>query len=112
MLIACLVVVMIFLIFIVATYFATKKSCVFDFNGKKIKFENSGSYSKIFIDDKLIQTHHMPQLIYGEEFKVTVDAEEVVLKCKCNGFGNKLSIKAYVGEQEIFNNGVVLKKKK
>jgi len=112
MLIACIVVVCLFIIFISTTYFMTRKSYSFEFEGKKVKFENAGSQSKIFVDDTLVQAYHMPQLIKGEEFKIEINQKELLIKCKTNWFGNKLSMQVLNGEEEVFNNGVIIKEKK
>lgn len=109
MLIASLVIVAVFILFITITYFVTKKSYHFEYNGKNIKISNSSNTLKIFIDGNLFQIIHMPQLIKGESFKIKVDEQEIIVNCKSNGFGNKLSINAFAEEKEIYNNNVKIK---
>ncbi len=111
MLYACIAVVAVFIAFVTITYFATRKNCQFVYNGRKIKVLNAGSSLRIFIDDALAHAYHMPQLIGGEEFEIAIGEEKMTLKCKTNGYGNKLSVKAYIGEKEIFDNGVKIKEK-
>ena len=112
MLYACIAVVAVFIAFITITYFVTRKSCQFDYNGKKIKVLNAGSSLRIFVDGTLAQAYHMPQLISGEEFQIALGEEVVTHQCKSNSYGNKLSIKAFAGDKEIFDNGVKIKDKK
>lgn len=109
MLIAGIVVVAVFIAFIVTTYLITRKTYTFELDGRKIKFANAGSTCKIFVDDKLIETYHMPQLISGTTFNIKVDKKDVVIKCKSNSYGNKLSMVALVGDKEVYNNGVKVK---
>lgn len=111
MLIGSLCVVFVFIAFIIITYFITKKSCVFNIGEDKVKIANAGNSCKIFVNDKLYQTYFMPQLINGESFDVVVGGKNVVINCKCNWFGNKLWIQALIGHEEVFNNGVKIKKK-
>ncbi len=111
MLYACIAVVAVFIAFITITYFVTRKSCQFEYNGKKIKVLNAGSSLRVFIDDTLAHAYHMPQLIGGEEFEIAVGEEKMTLKCRTNGYGNRLSVKAYIGEKEIFDNGVKIKER-
>ncbi|MBO5021863.1 MAG: hypothetical protein J6C53_00070 [Clostridia bacterium] len=111
MLYACIAVVAVFIAFITITYFVTRKSCQFEFEGKKIKVINAGSSLRIFVNDALAQSYHMPQLIHGETFELAIDDKPLTLKCKTNAYGNKLSVKAYASDQEIFNNGVIIKEK-
>lgn len=111
MLYACLAVVAVFIIFIVTTYFVTKKTYVFDVKGKSVKLANEGMTCKIYIDGIVVAGYHMPQFIKGETFKITVNEEDIEIKCKSNAFGTKLSVKAYIGKEEIYNNGVEIKEK-
>ena len=109
MLYACLGVVAVFIIFVTTTYFMTKKTYSFNANGKVVKLANAGSSCKIYVDGALVAGYHMPQFISGEVFKIKVGEEEIAIKCKSNAFGTKLSVKAYVGEKEIYSNGVNVK---
>ncbi len=109
MLYACLGVVAVFIIFITTTYLMTKKTYAFDANGKNVKLVNAGSSCKIYVDGVLVAGYNMPQFINGEVFKIKVGEEEIAIKCKSNAFGTKLSVKAYVGEKEIYNNGIKVK---
>ena len=109
MLIACICVIAVFIIFITATYFATRKTYSFEFDGKIVRVSNAGSLCKIFVDNILTETYHMPQLIKGETFKAQVGDKEIVIKCKTNSFGNKFSVQAYNGEELIFDNKVTVK---
>ncbi len=111
MLYACIAVVAVFIAFITITYFTTRKSCQFEFEGKKIKVLNAGSSLRVFVDETLAQAYHMPQLIHGETFELAINDKTLTLKCQTNGYGNKLSVKAYAENQEIFNNGVKIKEK-
>lgn len=111
MFIACMVVVAVFIIFIASTYLVTRKSYSFEANGNIIKVSNAGSNLKVFVGEKLYSTFHMPQLIRGEVFKVEFDNKEVLIKCKTNSFGTKFSLKAFMDDKEIYNNGVVIKNK-
>ena len=106
MLIASLAVIALFVIFVCTMYFITKKTYSFKFEEKQIKVANAGSCCKIFVNETLIETYHMPQFIRGETFKIKVGEKEISIKCKTNAFGNKFSIQAFDGEQEIYNNGV------
>ena len=111
MLIASIIVVTIFIIFITSTFFLTRKTYCFDFEGKKIIVKNSGSVLNIFVNDVLSQSNHMPQLIKGENFKLMVENKELTINCKTNAFGNKFSLQAYCGDQQIYDNGVKIKSK-
>lgn len=111
MLYACIAVFAVFIIFIVTTFFISRKTYSFKVGEKVIKVYNCAGTFKIYVNDKLVDGYHMPQLINGETFKIVVDEKEVQIKCKSNGFGTKLSVKAYQGETEIYNNGVEIKEK-
>ena len=111
MLYACIAVVAVFIAFITITYFATRKSCQFEFEGKKIRVLNAGSSLRIFVDDTLTNAYHMPQLISGETFELPLGEKSLTLKCKTNAYGNKLSVQAYDGETEVYTNGVTIKEK-
>lgn len=109
MLIATICVIAVFTLFITITFFATRKSYSFAFDGKTIKVSNAGSVCKVFVDNVLTNAYHMPQLLRGETFKIIVGEKEVLLKCKTNSYGNKFSVKAYCEEIEIYNNNVEIK---
>ena len=111
MLYACFAVVAVFIIFIVTTFFVTKKNYTFNVDKKVVRLSNVGGTFKIFIDNKLIANYHMPQLIKGETFKINVNEKEIEIKCKSNGFGTKRSVKAFDGTTEIYNNGIEIKEK-
>lgn len=109
MLIACICVIAVFIIFVAVTFFVTKKSYSFVFNGKMIKITNAGSQCKIFINNSLSYSYHMPQFLKGETFQIKVGEKELVLKCKTNSYGNKFSLQAYCEDKEVYNNNVVVK---
>lgn len=109
MLIACIVVLAVFIVFVLTTFLMTRKSYSFEFEGKKVRVLNSTNTLKIFVDELLLQTHHMPQLIHGEKFNIKINDKEVELKIKTNSIGSKFSMKAFANEKEIYDNKVTVK---
>ena len=109
MLYACFAVVAVFIIFIITTFFITRKNYSFEINDKIIKVSNCGSILKIFVNNDVVASYHMPQLIQGETYKITIDEKDISIKCRSNSFGTKLSVKAYCGENEVYNNGIEVK---
>lgn len=106
MVIACIVVASVFVVFILTTFLITRKNAQFEIEGNIIKLKNSGSVFKIFLNENLYSVHHMPQFIKGEEYNVKINDKEVLIKCKCNWFGNKFQVIALIDEKEVYNNSV------
>ena len=73
MLIASIVVIAIFLIFIITTYIITIKNYSFDIDGQKLKVHNQGSKLQISLNDKVVLKANMPQLIKGESYEVEIN---------------------------------------
>lgn len=112
MLIACIVIIALFVVFILTTYLISMKTAKFEVEGKELKVHNQGSKLSIFYDNKLILKKNMPQLIQGESFDVPVNDKIYIVKCQSNGFGNKIRIELFDGNTLLSDNGVKLKPKK
>lgn len=112
MLIASIVLVCLLVVFIIVTYILTIKNYTFEIGEEKLQIKNRGSRLKIFVNDKMIVSQVMPQLIHGERYEVEINGKMYIVDCKCNGFGNKMRIEIYADGQLIKDNGVVLPEKK
>lgn len=112
MLIAGLCVLAAFLIFIIITYFLMRKDIKLEVEGKNFRVATKGSKLKIFINDQLVASDDMPQLIYGETYNVKFAEEEFEVKCQTNSFGNVFRVEIFKDEKLIKDNGKVLKTKK
>ncbi len=112
MLYAIISIMFVLLIFLVVTYFVSSKNYSFEIENHKIRVQNRGAHLKIFIDDKLIDDHYMPQLIRGEEYKLQIDSKEVILKIRSSSFGYKMSVEIIIDDQVVADNGVKIKNKK
>lgn len=112
MLIASIVLVCLLAIFILVTYLITIKSYTFEMEEGKLQLKNKGSRLKILVDDKVVVSQVMPQLIHGETYVVQMKDTTYTIKCKCNNFGNKMRVEVYKGEVLIKDNGVILPLKK
>ena len=112
MLIAGLCVLAAFLIFIVITYFLMRKDLKIEVEGKIFRVTTKVSKLAIFINDQLVASDDMPQLIYGETYKVKFLEEEFEVKCQTNSFGNVLRVEIFKDDKLIKDNGKVLKTKK
>lgn len=111
MLIASIVVIAIFLIFIITTYIITIKNYSFDIDGQKLKVHNQGSKLQISLNDKVVLKANMPQLIKGESYEVEINKKIYTIRCQCNSFGNKMRVEIFQGENLVTDNGVVIEKK-
>ena len=112
MLIACLVVIALLIVFVLVTFFITKKNFKFDMEGGVLRVQNIGSHLKIYFNENLIKDVFSPQLINGEKITFKINEKEFSLSCKSNVFGNKLKIEIFEGEKLLTSNGVELKEKK
>lgn len=108
LLIAFIVVLVLFAVFVVATYFILRKTFKFKIGDNEIIIRNAGSYIKIFVDKKLIKSFFMPNLIKGESYSFDVGGNEYTLKCQSNSFGSKLQMQVFKQDTLIADNGVKL----
>ena len=67
---------------------------------------------KVFVNDTIVATDPMPQLIYGEQYDVKYGQEEFVVKCKSSTYGRVLRVEVYQGDKLLADNGKILKEKK
>lgn len=111
MLIASIVVICLFAIFLVVTFCLTIKSYTFKVNDNEVTVKNRGSKLKILINGKIVSSSFMPQLLVGEKFDITIDEENYQIKCLSNAFGNKLRVEILKDGEIIQDNGVEIKKK-
>lgn len=111
MLIAGIVIIAVFIVFITITYIMMIKNYKFVIDGKVLKVHNQGSRLTISVDDKVVAIQNMPQLMHGESYDVEINEKKYIVKCKCNSFGTKFRVEIYDGETLITDNGVVLKEK-
>ena len=109
LLIAFIVILSFFAIFVIATYFMQRKTFKFKIENSDILIINAGANIKIFVDKKLVKSYFMPNLIKGEAYNFDIDGKEYILKCKSNSFGYKLQMKVYSQDKLIADNGVKLK---
>lgn len=108
MLIASIVLVCLLALFIIITYVMTIKNYTFEMEEGKLQIKNRGSRLRILVDDKIIHSQVMPQLIQGEIYNVSMKGVEYVVKCRCNGFGNKMRVEIYKEDILVKDNGVTL----
>lgn len=111
MLIASIVVIALFIIFIVTVYFITIKNYQFTIDEKIIKVKNQGSKLRIYVNEKLEKEKYMPQLIKGENFSIEINDKEYQIFCISNSFGNKLRVEVRQGDKIIADNGVIIENK-
>ena len=111
MLIACIVIVSLFVLFILVTYLITIKKYTFKIDEKDLTIYNRGSKLKILLDNKNILTISMPQLINGEVYDIKIDEKEYNIRCQTNSYGNKLRVEIYKEGKLIDDNKVVLNNK-
>lgn len=112
MLIASIVLVCLIAVFILVTFIMTIKNYTFEIDGEKLQVKNRGSRLKIFVNDKMVASQVMPQLIHGESYEVNIKDKQYRVDCKCNGFGNKMRVEIHADGELIKDNGVVLPEKK
>lgn len=112
MLIAGIVIVCVFIIFLLTAFFVTRKNIVIEVEGQKFRIKNQGSKLTIYVDENLKVSDSMPQLIYGESYEVKFDDKEYVVKCRSNSIGSVLRVEVYKDGKMIADNGKVLKEKK
>lgn len=112
MLIASIVVIALFIIFIVTVYCITIKNYQFTIDEKIIKVKNQGSKLRIYVNEKLEKEKYMPQLIKGENFSIEINDKEYQIFCISNSFGNKLRVEVRQGDNIIADNGVIMNKQK
>lgn len=112
MLIASIVVIALFIIFIVTVYCITIKNYQFTIDEKIIKVKNQGSKLRIYVNEKLEKEKYMPQLIKGENFSIEINDKEYQIFCISNSFGNKLRVEVRQGDKIIADNGVIMNKQK
>lgn len=110
--IAGIVLACVLVVFIIVTYILTIKNFEFDIDECKLQVKNRGSKLKILVDDKIVATQVMPQLIHGESYEVEIKGKKYVINCKCNNFGNKMRVEIYSDGQLVKDNGVKLSKPK
>ena len=108
LLIAFIVVLVLFAVFVIATYFVLRKTFKFNIDKNEIIIRNSGSYIRIYVDKKLAKSYFMPNLIKGETYSFNVGGNEYTLKCRSNSFGSKLQMQVFKDETLIADNGVKL----
>ncbi len=108
MLIASIVIIALFIIFIVTTYIITIKNYTFEIEGQKLKVHNQGSKLQILLNDKVVLKANMPQLIHGESYDVEINKKVFTIKCQSNSFGNKMRVEVLQGEKLIADNGIIL----
>lgn len=112
MLIASIIIIALFIIFIVTVYCMTIKNCQFTIDDKIVKVKNQGSKLRIYVDEKLIKEKYMPQLIKGEIFSIEINEKEYQIFCLSNSFGNKLRVEIRQGDKVVADNGVIIENKK
>lgn len=112
MLIASLVLVGVLVIFVLSMYIITIKNYTFMLDEGKLQVKNRGSKLKLLVDDKVVSSQVMPQLIHGESYEVKMKDKTYLVKCKCNNFGNKMRVEVYLGDNLVKDNGVILAKPK
>lgn len=108
MLEAFIVILSLFALFVIITYFVLRKTFKFKIDKNEILIKNSGAYLKIFVDKKLVKNFFMPNLIKGEVVTFDVGGKEYTLKCQSNSFGSKLQMKVFRQDILIADNGVKL----
>ncbi len=108
LLIAFIVVLAFFAIFVIVTYFMLRKTFKFKIGDNDILIRNAGAYIKIFVDKKLIKSFYMPNLIKGEMYNFDIGGNEYILKCQSNAFGYKLKMQVFKQDTLIADNGVKL----
>ncbi len=108
MLIASIVLVCLLAVFVLVTFLVTIKNYTFEMEEGKLQVKNIGSRLKVLIDDKVVVSQVMPQLIHGETYTVQMKDTSYTIKCKCNSFGNKMRVEIYKGEVLVKDNGVTL----
>lgn len=112
MLIAFLVVIALLIVFVVITFFITKKNYKFDLEGGTLRVQNIGSHLKIYFNEELIKDVFSPQLFSGEKVEFKIGEKELSITCKSNYLGNKLRVEIFDGETLLADNGVEIKEKK
>lgn len=111
MLEACLVVIGLFIIFIVVTFFMTRKDYKLQVGDKEFRVKNAGSKLSIHVNESLVVSDQMPQLINGETYEVKYKEEDFIVKCKSNSYGNILRVEIYQDGKLIADNGKTIKEK-
>lgn len=109
MLYAIISIILVLLVFLVVTYFITCKNYSFEIENHKITVKNRGAHLKIFLDDKIVEDHYMPQLIKGEEYKLQIEDKELVIKIRSSSLGYKMRVEIIVDENIVADNGIILK---
>ena len=112
MLIAFIVIVSLFLIFTIVTFFMTRKNITLKVGERNFRITCVGSKLNIYVNDTLVASDQMPQLIYGEEYNVKHGEEEFCVKCKSSTYGSVLRVEIYQNGKLLLDNGKVLKEKK
>ena len=111
MLIALIIALSLFIVFAVTTFFLTRKNIVMKVGDKEFKITCFASKLMVYINDTLVASDEMPQLIHGEEYNVKYKEEEFVVKCKSNKYGSVLRVEVYQNGKLLADNGKQLKEK-
>ena len=112
MLIAFIVILSFFIVFVAVTFFITRKNITIKAGDKIFRVVCVGSKISIYVNDTIVATDPMPQLIYGEQYDVKYGDEEFVVKCKSSTYGRVLRVEVYQGDKLLADNGKILKEKK
>ena len=104
MLIAFICVVAVFLIFIVTSFFMTRKKVVLKVDDKVFTILNSTSRLHIFVDGKEMIKAILPELIAGVEYSIDLDNKNYIIKCKSNKIGTVLNVEVFKDGEKIADN--------
>lgn len=108
MIIALIVVLSLFVVFITASYFLLRKTFSTTIDGVNVMIKNSGGYLRVYENKKLVNSFYMPDLIHGTDYQVSINGKPYNLKCKSNTSGLKVKMQIFQDDKIITDNGVKL----
>lgn len=106
MLIALIVVLSIFAVFMVVSYFLMRKTFAAEIDGVNVLIKNSGGYLRVYQNKKLINSFYMPDLIHGTDYPICINDKTYNLKCKSNATGFKIKMQILQENKIVADNGV------
>ncbi len=112
LLIIFLSVIILFFLFVVASFFLMLKDYKINADNHVFRVHNIGSKLCIYVDEKEKIESLGPNLIEGTQYKVEVEDNEYLVKCKTNKFGNVMRVEIYKDGKIIADNGKKLKENK
>ncbi len=109
MLIAFIVIIGLFFVFLIASYFLSRKRYSLNVENSVVTVTTSGSKMRVFINDKPYKEYISPPLIHGVKYPITVNEKEYTLSCQSSGLGYKLKVEILDQDKVVATNGVKLK---